>query len=154
MPTYASAAYGCALAHSSQTTREVRATFYSRLNQYGPHAAPCKESVTCVGPRGWSPGVARPVSIGPHRGWGRSHRRSIHSPLWDSIPRGTRFMCLSSITITICLFMVTWASARLSDVYMQIASTHRARCSYNAGRAGLGWMKGWSFLRRCVRSML
>jgi hypothetical protein len=45
VPTYASAAYGCALAHSPQTTREVRATFYSRLSQYSPHAAPC----TCVG---------------------------------------------------------------------------------------------------------
>jgi hypothetical protein len=42
--------------------------------------------------RGWSPGVARSVSIGPHRGWGRSHRRSIHAPLWGSIPRGIRFM--------------------------------------------------------------
>jgi hypothetical protein len=38
---YASAAYGCALAHSPQTTREVLATFYSRLSQYGPHAASC-----------------------------------------------------------------------------------------------------------------
>ena len=37
MPTYASAAYECALAHSPQTTREVRATFYSRLSQYCPH---------------------------------------------------------------------------------------------------------------------
>jgi hypothetical protein len=34
-----------ALAHSPQTTREVRATLYSRLSQYSPHAAPC----TCVG---------------------------------------------------------------------------------------------------------
>jgi hypothetical protein len=42
--------------------------------------------------RGRSPGVARPVSIGPLRGWGRSHRRSIHAPLWGSIPRGVRFM--------------------------------------------------------------
>ena len=41
VPIYASVAYGCALAHSPQTTREVRATFYSRLSQYGPHAAPC-----------------------------------------------------------------------------------------------------------------
>jgi hypothetical protein len=41
VPIYASAAYGCALAHLPQTTREVRATFYSRLSQYGPHAAPC-----------------------------------------------------------------------------------------------------------------
>jgi hypothetical protein len=31
VPIYASAAYGCALAHSPQTTREVRATFYSGL---------------------------------------------------------------------------------------------------------------------------
>jgi hypothetical protein len=46
VPIYASAVYGCALAHSPQTTREVRATFYSRVSQYGPHAAPC----TCVGP--------------------------------------------------------------------------------------------------------
>ncbi len=57
VPTYASAAYGGALAHSPQTTREVRATFYSRLSQYGPQ-----------GPGG-APGVARPVSIGPHF-WG------------------------------------------------------------------------------------
>jgi hypothetical protein len=37
VPTYASATYGCALAHSPQTTREVWSTFYSRLSQYGPH---------------------------------------------------------------------------------------------------------------------
>jgi hypothetical protein len=36
VPTYASAAYGCALAHSPQTSQEVRATFYSRLSQTGP----------------------------------------------------------------------------------------------------------------------
>jgi len=53
VPTYASAAYGCALALSQQTTGEVRATFYSRLSQYGPHAAPC----TCVGPFPHGPGV-------------------------------------------------------------------------------------------------
>ncbi len=50
VPTYASATYGCALAHSPQTTLEVRATFYSRLSQ----------PVTAI---------ARPVSIGPHF-WG------------------------------------------------------------------------------------
>jgi hypothetical protein len=38
VPIYASAAYGCALAHSPQTTREVRATFYSRLSQTGAPA--------------------------------------------------------------------------------------------------------------------
>jgi hypothetical protein len=38
VPIYASAAYGCALAHSPQTTLEVWATFYSRLNQTGPTA--------------------------------------------------------------------------------------------------------------------
>jgi hypothetical protein len=50
VPTYASATYGCALAHSPQTTLEVRASFYSRLSQ----------PVTAI---------ARPVSIGPHF-WG------------------------------------------------------------------------------------
>jgi hypothetical protein len=38
VPIYTSAAYGCALAHSPQTTREVRATFYFRLSQTGPTA--------------------------------------------------------------------------------------------------------------------
>ncbi len=50
-------AHGCALAHSPQTTREVRATFYSRLSQYGPHAAPC----TCVGPCPHGPGGGPPA---------------------------------------------------------------------------------------------
>ena len=92
VPTYASAAYGCALAHSPQTTREVRATFYSRLSQYGPHAASCtfgREGPSPDSPGGGPPLFARPVSIGPHHGWGRSHRRSIHAPLWGPISRGT-----------------------------------------------------------------
>jgi hypothetical protein len=55
-----SAAYGCALAHSPQTTREVRATFYSRLSQYGPHAAPCtfgREGPCPHGPGGGPPAL-------------------------------------------------------------------------------------------------
>jgi hypothetical protein len=58
VPIYASAAYGCALAHSPQTTREVRATFYSRFSQYGPHAAPCtfgREGPCPHGPGGGPP---------------------------------------------------------------------------------------------------
>jgi hypothetical protein len=60
VPIYASAAYGCALAHSPQTTREVRATFYSRLSQYGPHAAPCtfcREGPCPNGPGGGPPAL-------------------------------------------------------------------------------------------------
>jgi hypothetical protein len=60
VPIYASAAYGCALAHSPQTTREVRATFYSRLSQYGPHAAPCtfgREGACPHGPGGGPPAL-------------------------------------------------------------------------------------------------
>jgi hypothetical protein len=90
VPTYASVAYGCALAHSPQTTREVRATFYSRLSQYSPHAASC----TCVGhfcphgPGGGPPalharfpsvptsGVRSPVIHQfPHLGFGFDPRR-------------------------------------------------------------------------------
>jgi hypothetical protein len=59
VPIYASA-YGCALAHSPQTTREVRATFYSRLSQYGPHAAPCtfgREGPCPHGPGGGPPAL-------------------------------------------------------------------------------------------------
>jgi hypothetical protein len=70
VPTYASAAYGCALAHSPQTTREVRATFYSRLSQHGYHAAPLHlRGALPARSRGRPPGVARPFSIGPHF-WG------------------------------------------------------------------------------------
>jgi hypothetical protein len=60
VPIYASSVYGCALAHSPQTTREVRATFYSRLNQYGPHAAPCtfgREGPCPHGPGGGPPAL-------------------------------------------------------------------------------------------------
>ena len=64
VPTYESAAYGCALAHSTQTTREVRATFYSRLSQHGSHAVSLHQRGTLpVRSRGMPPGVARPVSI-------------------------------------------------------------------------------------------
>jgi hypothetical protein len=58
VPIYVSAAYGCALAHSPQTTREVRATFFSLLSQYGPHAAPCtfgRERPCSHGPGGGPP---------------------------------------------------------------------------------------------------
>jgi hypothetical protein len=54
VPTSASAAFGCALAHSPQTTREFRATFYSRLSQTGPPACtppvklpPVRDLSTC-----------------------------------------------------------------------------------------------------------
>jgi hypothetical protein len=65
VPIYESAACGCALAHSPQTTREVRATFYSRLSQYGPHAAPCTfgrglaRTVPGADPRRCTPGFHR-----------------------------------------------------------------------------------------------
>jgi hypothetical protein len=56
----ASVAYGCALAHSPQTTREVRATFYSRLSQYCPHAVTCtfgRERPCPHGPGGGPPAL-------------------------------------------------------------------------------------------------
>ena len=85
VPTYTSAAYGCALAHSPQTTRGVRAKFYSRLSQHGSHAAPLHlRGALPVRSRGMPPGVARPVSM--------YHRRCIHFLLWASIPGGTRFI--------------------------------------------------------------
>jgi hypothetical protein len=57
---YVSAAYGCALAHSPQTTREVRATFYSLIGQYGPHAVSCtfcREGPCPHGPGGGPPAL-------------------------------------------------------------------------------------------------
>jgi hypothetical protein len=73
VPIYASAAYGCALAHSPQTTRGVRATFYSRLSQYGPHAAPCtcgREGPCPHGPGGGPPALHARLASVPTAGGG------------------------------------------------------------------------------------
>jgi hypothetical protein len=64
VPTYASVAYGCALAQLAANHGEVRATFYSRLCQHGSHAVSLHlRGALPAQSRGMPPGVARLVFI-------------------------------------------------------------------------------------------
>jgi hypothetical protein len=80
-------------------------------------------------PRRCTPGFHRSPQWGPHCGWGRSHRRSIHAPLWGSIPRGIRFM-INRMTGEPIL------PARTADQYLATNThTHSLSLTHTHGRS-------------------